>query len=96
MNTPTTKKFRHAVGSVDTESEEDVEIDTSVTLTSEGVRVMHQAFPTKRLKKNHSVEQAEFTVAAHNIPVIPVEGAEHSHSKEKPEEEKRKNQVRFS
>jgi hypothetical protein len=96
MNTPTTKRFRHAVGSVDTDTEEEAEIDTLATLTSEGAKITHQAFPPKRLKTNHSDGQAEST--AHNIPVIPVEDAavEHSQSKENPEEEKRKNQVRFS
>ena len=93
MNTPTTKRFRHAVGSVDTDSEEDTEIDTLATSTPAGVKITHQAFPAKRLKTNHSDGQAES--APHNIAV---EGAvEHPHSQENPEEEKRrKNQVRFS
>jgi len=95
MNTPTTKRFRHAVGSVDTDSEEDTEIDISASLTSEGVSIKHQAFPTKRLKTNHSDGQAES--APHDTTVIPVDATvEHPHLKENPEEEKRKNQVRFS
>ena len=96
MNTPTTKRFRHAVVSVDPDSGEDAEIDTLATLTSEGVRITHQAFPTKRLKTNHSDWWAES--APRNITAIPVEDAtvEHPHSKENPEEEKKKNQVCLS
>jgi len=98
MNTPTTKRFRHAVASVDTDSEEDVEIDTFATLTSVEVSITHQAFPspTKRLKTNHS-GQAE--TPPHNTTVIPLEDAtavNTPHVKENPAEEKRKNQVRFS
>jgi hypothetical protein len=98
MNTPTIKRFRHAVAFVDTDSEEDVEIDTLATLTSVGMSVTHQAFPspTKRLKTNHS-RQAES--APHNNTVIPFEDAtavNTAHVEENPAEEKRKNQVRFS
>jgi hypothetical protein len=98
MNTPRTKRFRHAVASVDTDSEEDVEIDTLATLTSVGMSITHQAFPspTKRLKTNHS-RQAES--APHNTTVIPFEDStavDTPHVKEDPAEEKRKNQVRFS
>ena len=97
MNTPTTKRFRHAVASADADSEED-EIDTFATLTSVGVSITHQAFPspTKRLKTNHS-RQAES--ASHNTTVIPLEDAtavNTPHVKENPAEEKRKNQVSFS
>jgi hypothetical protein len=82
---------------MDTDSEEDVEIDMLATLTSVGVSITHQAFlsPTKRLKMNH-VGQAES--APHKI-VIPLEedvtAADPPHAKENPAEEKRKNQVRF-
>ncbi len=98
MNTPTTKRFRHAVASMDTDSEEDIEIDMLATLTSVGVSITHQAFPspTKRLKTNHA-GQAES--APHYTAMIPLEGdataANLPHAKENPAEEKRKNQVRF-
>lgn len=99
MNTPTTKRFRHAVACVDTDSEEGVEIDTFATLTSVGMSITHQAFPspspTKRLKRNHS-GQAE--TAPHNTTVIPLEDAtavEISHDvQQNPAEKRRKNQVR--
>lgn len=98
MNTPTTKRFRHAVASVDTDSEEDIEIDTVATLTSVGVGITQQAFrsPTKRLKSNHSGEAES---APQNTTVNPLEDAtavNTPHMKENPVEERRKNQVRFS
>jgi hypothetical protein len=94
MKTPTTQKFRHAIGSVDTDSEEDVEIDTLATLTSMGVTIRHQAFPSpaKRSKTNHS-GQAETTTV---IPLEDATAVNTPHVKESPAEEKRKNQVRFS
>ena len=95
MNTPTKRKFRHAVGSVDTNSEEDTEIDIIATSTSAGVLITHQAFSTsKRLKTNHPDGQAES--APHNIAVESAT-VEHPHSQENLEEEKgRKNQVCLS
>lgn len=97
MNTPTTKRFRHAVASLETDSEEDIEIDAIATLTSVGMNVTHQAFPSpsKRLKTNHS-RQAES--GPHNTTVISFEDAtavNTPHVKENPAEERRKNQVRF-
>ena len=94
MKTPT-KRFRYAVGSVDTDSEDDSEIDTLVTSTSAGVRIAYQAFPspTKRLKTNHTGEQ----VSAPRNMAVENPTVEHPHSPENSEEEKRrKNQVCFS
>lgn len=99
MNTPTTKRFRGAIGFVDTDSEEDIEIDISATLTSEGVSIRHQAFSTKRLKLSHSNGRAER--APHNTTVIPMESpiaADSSHAKGTgtSAEEKKKDQVCFN
>jgi hypothetical protein len=90
MNTPTTKRFRHAVASVDTDSE-DFEIDTFATLTPVGMSITHQAFPspTKRLKTNHSGQ-------AESAPLEDATAVNTPHVKENPAEETRKNQVRFS
>ena len=95
MNTPTKRKFRHAVGSLDTDSEEDTEIDTIATSTPAGVLITHQAFPTaKRLKTNHPDGQA--ASSPHNVAVENAT-AEYPHSQENLEEEKgRKNQVCLS
>ena len=93
MNTPTTKRFRHAVVSIDSDSEGDPEIDISASLTLEGVSMRHQAFPTKRLKTTHL--KPEYT--PHNVTVFPVQDTTVNHPdlKGNPAEEKRKNQVCF-
>ena len=85
MNTPTIKRFRHAIGFVDADS--DTEIDISATLTSEGVSIEHRAFPAKRLKTQHL-----------NGTVITAEaaGADSRPAKVNPGEEKKKNQVLLS
>ena len=85
MNTPTTKRFRHAIGFVDADS--DTEIEASATLTSEGVSIEHRAFPAKRLKTQHSIGTAMAAEAA---------GADSLRAKVNSEEEKKKNQVLLS
>jgi hypothetical protein len=85
MNTP--KRSRYAVGSIDTDSEEDTEIDISASLTPKGMSRTHQAFAAKRMKMNHSNVQAEFV--PDNMTVIPTEDVA------VPADEKRKNQACF-
>jgi hypothetical protein len=93
MNTP--KRSRYAVGSIDTDSEEDTEIDISASLTPKGMSKTHQAFAAKRMKTNHPHMQAESV--PDNMTVIPTEdvAVEHPHLKENPADEKRKNQACF-
>ena len=92
MKTPTTQRFRHAVGSVDTDSEEDNDLDASAILTSEGISIQHQAFPSpaKRLKTHHPKGQSTHDVTAEAAAII-----DSPHAKENPGEEKKRNQVRL-
>jgi hypothetical protein len=89
MNTPT-KRFRHAIGSVDTDSEGDDEIDASAILTSGGVGIEYQAF-AKRLKTHHSKGYP-----THDITMDVAAVVNSPCAKENPGEEKRKNQVQIS
>ena len=79
---------------MDTDSEEDPEIDASATLTSNGVTFGHQAFASKRLKTHHSKGQAtsDFTAIATEAAAP----ADSPYTTESPGEEKTKNQVRLS
>jgi hypothetical protein len=93
MNTPT-KRFRHAIGSVDTDSEGDSEIDASAVLTSGGLSIKYQAFSAKRLKTQHSKGQSTDDITAITMEAAVV--VDSPHAKEEPGEEKRKNQVQIS
>lgn len=95
MNTPRTQRFRHAIASVDTDSEEDAEIDASAVLTSGGMSIERHAFPSpaKRLKTHHSKGQSTHGVTAITQAAAIVDSP---HAKDNPGEEKRKNQVRVS
>lgn len=57
MNVSPTRRFRRAVGMLDNDSDDDPEIDVSATSTSYGVRITHQAFPSKRRKVNPANDQ---------------------------------------
>jgi hypothetical protein len=96
MNTPTTQRFHHAIVSVDTDSEEDTEIDTSAVLTSGGMNIEHHAFPSpaKRLKTHHSKEQSTHDDVTAIMQAAAIVNS--PHAKDNPGEEKRKNQVRVS
>ena len=72
---------------MDTDSEEDSEIDASAILTSGGLNVKYQAFPAKRLKTQHSKEQSTDDITAITMEAAIVVDSPH---------EKRKNQVQIS
>lgn len=65
MNFSPTRRFRRTVGSLDSDSDEDPEIDVSAVSMSCGMSVAHYAFPSKRQKMNPADERV--TKSASNI-----------------------------
>ena len=56
MNVSPTRRFHRGVGSLDKDSDEDPEIDTSATASPCGIKIAHHAFPTKQQKMNPADE----------------------------------------
>ena len=59
MKTPSTKRFRraHVIGSLDPDSDEELEIEESATSTLAGISITHRAYSSKRLKTQHREDQ---------------------------------------
>lgn len=91
MNSPITKRFRRAqaVGSLDPNSDEELDIEVSATWTSGGVSITHQAFPSpsKRLKTQHAEDQTSTTTLTGS------DGSDRMCEGSNPQEEKKRNQV---
>jgi len=54
MCSPCTKRVRGGIGGVDADSDEEVEIDTSATLTSGGIGIHYTEHVSKRQKHSHA------------------------------------------
>lgn len=98
MNFSPTKRFRCGVGSLDNDSDEDPEIDISVTSTSCGTRIAHHAFPSKRQKMNPANEQMAKSSPnlVSNIESEATADDDQTPGEANRVEEKKRNQVRVS
>jgi len=97
MSISPTRKFRHAVGSLDNDS--DPEIDVSAVSTSCGMSITGYAFPSKRQKMNHTGEQVAKSSPSVVSNIVPLEATavnDQTSGEAKPFEEAERNQVRLS
>jgi len=92
MNVTPKKRLRQVVGSVDTDSAEDTEIDISASSTPKGVRITRRAFTTKWMRINHTIGQTEPVPL--NITASPMEDV--SAKMSNPADEKKRDQVCLS
>jgi hypothetical protein len=90
-----TKRFRHAVGSLDNDSDENPEIDVSAASRSCGITITHHAFPPKRQKMNlpnEHVANPSPSAVSNIVPEATVDDAQ-TPGEANPVEEKERNQV---
>jgi hypothetical protein len=52
------KRFRGGIGGIDADSDDEVEIDTSATLTSGALDISYTEHLSKRQKQHHSTERS--------------------------------------
>lgn len=95
LNISPTKRFRRAVGSLDNDSDEDLEIDVSAISTPCGTSVTHHAFPSKRQKMNPVDEQVATPSPSNIVPEVTVDD-DPKPGETKTTAEKKRNQVRRS
>jgi len=96
MTSPT-KRFRHAVGSLDNDSDGDPEIEASAVSAACGMSVTHFAFPSKRQKTNPADEcAAKSSSNVSNIEPKATADNDPTPGEANPVEEKKRNQVRVS
>ena len=97
MNISPTRRFRRAVGSLDSDSDEDPEIDVSAVSTSHAISITHYAFPSKR-QMNPADEQVAKSSPSAASNILPEATADDDQTpgEAKPIEEKERNQVRLS
>jgi len=95
MNVSPTRRFCRGVGSLDNDSDEDLEIDISATASSCGIRITHHAFPSKRQKMNSADgrgPRSSPNVAPNIEPEAAADG-NRTPGEASPVEEKKRNQV---
>jgi len=61
---PNIKRVRGGIGGIDTDSDDEVEIDTSATLTSGALDISYTEHLSKRQKQHHNTERSP-TVEEH-------------------------------
>ena len=95
MNVSPTRRFRCAVGLLDDEFDEDLEIDMSAVSTPSGTSITHHAFPSKRRKINPVGEQVAKSPPSVVSKIEATADCDQKSGVAKPIEEMERNQVRL-